>query len=99
VGPRCIVAWRHRKDGVHNGGGGHQFYTGVTRDTSSSGLPTIANGMDVGAICDAVSPHMFSHMTKLLDAQRTGQPAMELNTDEINAALAHLPDKPDENLR
>jgi hypothetical protein len=28
VGPRCIVAWRHRKNGVHIGGGVHRFFTG-----------------------------------------------------------------------
>src|ERR1700719_2001756 len=32
VGPRCIVAWRHSKGGVHRGGGGQQFYSGTVPD-------------------------------------------------------------------
>jgi hypothetical protein len=95
VGPRCIVAWRHKKEGVHNGGGGHQFYTNTTRDVASPSLPTIANGMDVEAIIGAMMPHM----TEMLEAMRTGQPAKELNRDAINARLARIPEKPDEELR
>lgn len=95
VGPRCIVAWRNRKEGVHKGGGGHQFYTGTTRDASSLSLPTIANGMDVSAFVGVVMPQM----SKMLEATRAGEPAKELDKDELNAELARLPDKPDENLR
>jgi len=95
VGPRCIVAWRHKKGGVHKGGGGQQFYTGTTRETSSTALPTIGNGMDISALVGVLMPLM----TKRLEAMRAGEPAMELDKDEINAQLARLPDKPDENLR
>jgi hypothetical protein len=95
VGPRCIVAWRHRKGGVHKGGGGQQFYTGATRDASSSSLPTIANGMDIHALVGVMMPHM----TKMFEGMRAGQPAKELDKDELNAELARLPDKPDETLR
>jgi hypothetical protein len=101
VGPRCIVAWRHRKGGVHKGGGGHQFYTGTTRDGVSSSLPTIANGMDVHALNEVMMPLMTKHLSEMLEAQRSGQAAkeMELDKDKLNAELARLPDKPDENLR
>lgn len=95
VGPRCVVVWRHRKGGVHKGGGAHQFYSGITRDASSPPLPTIGAGMDIEAIATAMTPHM----NKMMEAMRARQPAPELNTDEINAALARLPDKPDESLR
>ncbi|HEY8031287.1 MAG TPA: hypothetical protein VIF02_02625 [Methylocella sp.] len=95
VGPRCIVAWRPKKGSVHDRGGGHQFYTGTTRDASSPSLPTIVNGMDVQAIVNVTTPHW----TKMFEAMRAGQPAKEPNKDEINAELARLPDKPDENLR
>jgi hypothetical protein len=95
VGPRCVVAWRHRKGGVRKGGGAHQFYTGTTRDSSCPSLPTIGGGMDIEAVVTALTPHM----NKMREAMRAGQPTPELNTDEINAALARLPDKPDENLR
>ena len=95
VGPRCIVAWRHRKGGVHNGGGADQFYTGATRDTSSSGLPIIGCGMDVRALLDFMTPRWM----KQFEAMRAGQPALEWDKDEINTELAQLPDKPDEHLR
>jgi len=87
VGPRCIVAWRHRKEGVHGGGGGDQSYTGTTRDTNSWGLPTITNGMDMQAFISVIMPHML--------AKANGQ---DLDEDELNAELGRLPDKPDENL-
>ena len=95
VGPRCIVAWRHRKHGVHKGGGGHQFFTGSARDPSSPSLPTIANGMDVSALVEVMMPHTM----KMFEAMREGRPAPELDKDELNAELARLPDKPDEDLR
>ena len=94
VGPRCIVAWRHRKEGVHNGGGGHQFYTGTTRDASSSSLPSIGHGMDIHSLIGVIMPRM----TQMHEAFRSDQPAKEMDVDELNAKLALLPDKPDENL-
>jgi hypothetical protein len=101
VGPRCVVAWRHRKGGVHKIGGADQFYTDTTRDPSSPGLPTITNGMDLEALCGALMPHMMQHSMKQLEAMRAGQQpdALELDKDEINAKLAQLPQKPDEHLR
>jgi hypothetical protein len=90
VGADCIVAWRHRE-----GGGGHQFYTGTTRDSGSPALPTIVAGIDVKAFVAMEMPHMI----KMFEARRAGQPAKEPNNDEINARLARLPNKPDENLR
>src|SRR5208337_2302050 len=95
VGPRCVVVWRHRKGGVHNGGGGQQFYSGTTRDANPAGFPLIAVGMDIQAIENVLIPHML----KRLEVKRTGQPAPDPNWDEINAELARLPDKPDESLR
>lgn len=95
VGPRCIVAWRNRKEGVHKGGGGHLFYTGTTRDASSPILPTIANGMDVSALCRVLMPHTI----KTLDAMRSGEQVKDLDQDELKAEVARLPDQPDEKLR
>ena len=100
VGPRCIVIWRYRKGRVQNAGPGVQCYTNTTRDSDVAPIPTIAGGMDVGAICDVIAPHMFKQLTKMMQAKRAGQPAApKLNEDEIKAELARLPDKPDENLR
>jgi hypothetical protein len=95
VGPRCIVAWRNKRKGVHAGGGGHQFYTGATRDASSPLLPTIGNGMDIRALMQTMMPRY----KKAFEALRLGDPPRELNKDQINADLARLPDKPDEKLR
>jgi hypothetical protein len=91
VGPRCIVAWRHRKEGIHGGGGAHQFYTGTTRDTGSPGLPTISQGMDMQALLSVFMPHM--------SAMVPGEPPPDVDVDELNRELGPLPDKPDENLR
>jgi hypothetical protein len=58
--------------------------------------------MDMAAIMTAIMPHMSKHLNTMMEAMRAGQPApklSELNTDQINAALAHLPEIPDENLR
>jgi len=51
--------------------------------------------MDISALVTAITPHMMA----TLESMRAGQPAKELDKDEINAELARLPDKPDENLR
>jgi len=95
VGPGCIVAWRYRKGGVYNGGGGHQFYTGTIRDSSVPCLPTIAGGMDIQALLSVEMPRF----NKRLAAMLAGEQPVEENKDAINAELARLPDKPDENLR
>lgn len=92
VGPRCIVAWRYRKSGVYKGGGGHQFYTGKIRDTNSSSIPTIANGLDISAIADVL-------MQLTIKGMRPGDMRMNLDRDEINDALGNLPERPDEKLR
>jgi hypothetical protein len=91
VGPRCVVAWRHK-----TGGGGNEFYTGTTRDTNSPCLPTLAGAFDVEAL--VALPHI-ANMLEAFEARLAGQPVKEPSEDEINAELARLPDKPDENLR
>ena len=95
VGPRCLIAWRHRKGGVRNGGGAHHFYTGIVRDADLPALPWIGCGMDMTAIALAVMPLWIERAKALL----AGQPTKEWNEDELNAAVAHIPDTPDENLR
>lgn len=95
VGPSCIVAWRNRKRGHHKGGGGHQFYSDGLRDANNPSLPTIANGMDLNAVVGVMMPRTV----KMLEAMHAGEPAKELDKDELNAELARLPKKPDEQLR
>jgi hypothetical protein len=95
VGPRCIVAWRHRQGGIHKGGGADQFYNGTTRDPQPLPLPTIAGAWDVAAVCKAVMPEMMETVRAML----AKQPQEELDKDTINAKLARLPAKPDERLR
>jgi hypothetical protein len=90
---RCIVAWRHRVGGIHKGGG-QLFYTGTTRDAYSSFLRIIATGMDMQAIAGMMIPHI----AKRFSAIRAGEQAKDLDKDEINAELARLPHKPDDNL-
>lgn len=94
VGHRCIVAWRFSEEGVHGGGGGHQFYSGTERDSSSGFMPSISRGQDVSAFVSVLMPSMM----KQLKATRAGDPTPELDVDELKAALARLPTKPDEEL-
>jgi hypothetical protein len=95
VGPKCIVAWRNRKAGVHKSGGGHQNYTGAARDEYSPSLPSIGNGRDTHALVEV----LWTHALKLLEARRTGNAGPELDTAALNAAVARIPDTPDEKLR
>ena len=95
VGPRCVVAWRHRKGGVRNGGGSQQFYTGTVRDASSPFLPNIGLGGDVAALMSVMKPRWMERF----EALRRGETPKEWSKDEINAAAARIPDTPDENLR
>ena len=94
VGPNCIVAWRHIKNGSHKGGGGHLFYTGVTRDNKAPSLPAIVNGMDIQAIIGVLMPST----NDMIEAMEAGEPPKKLDYDELHEKLSHLPDKPDENL-
>lgn len=91
VGPRCIVAWRNRKGGIHKGGGAQAFYVGTERDRTGGSLPTIASGMDVQALCGVLMRRMKQW--------KPGEGLPDMNTDEINAELAKLPDGPDDILR
>jgi hypothetical protein len=95
VGQRCIVAWRNRKNGAHGScGGSHQFYTKTTPDAASLALPAIANGMDMRAFLDVVTPYFI----EMFDASRRGDSPKGLNEDRMNIDLARLPEKPDETL-
>lgn len=95
VGPRSIVVWRHAKSGVYRGGGAHQFYDGLSRQPDSGALPTITNGMDLRALVGAMMPHMLEQFQTL----REGQAPFAIDEGAINAALAQLPEHPDENLK
>jgi hypothetical protein len=81
--------------GRHKGGGGHQFYTHGLQDGNTPFLPTIVAGMDINAVVSVLKPRM----SKLLEALRAGEPAQELDKDELNSEMARLPDQPDEELR
>jgi len=96
VGPRCIVAWRNRKDGPHKGGGGQRYYTSKTLDRDAPALPSISNGMDVRALVNAIWPHMMASMPKPGESKGS---LPELDVNALNAALAKLPEAPDETLK
>jgi hypothetical protein len=51
--------------------------------------------MDIRALFRVSMPRWV----KPFEAMRAGEPVPQANSDEINAELARLPDKPDENLR
>jgi hypothetical protein len=83
------------KGGIHKFGGGQQFYTGTTRDVDSPVLPMIGIGRNTAAISEAITPLIL----KQFESMRAGMPATELDRDAVNAALARVPDAPDEKLR
>ena len=90
VGRRCIVAWRFQK-----GGGAHEFFDGRQREINSKFvfLPCIARGMDVTSLLEAMEPiHAIRR-----DAFRRGE-GIEVDKAAISAALAKLPDGPDDRL-
>ncbi|WP_144006973.1 hypothetical protein [Pelomonas sp. KK5] len=95
VGPRSIVVWRHRNGGARIGGGGHQFYNGIVREPDSGILPMLANGLDIQALVRAAMPFIEPQMSQL----REHAPVKEIDRDGMNAALAKLPDQPDETLK
>jgi len=92
VGPRCIVAWRHREEG----GGCHQFYNGTLRESSTTMLPTIVNGMELNAIIGAIMPDP----SKMLKTMLASEPLslFQIDAQELNAKLAQLPSGPNEEL-
>jgi hypothetical protein len=95
VGPKCIVAWRYNKLGIHKGGGAHQFYDEGKRARDSGAIPAIANGMDMQAFVQAITPHIIPQMSALI----RGGKADDIDTASINADLAKLPQRPDEELK
>ncbi|WP_162918246.1 hypothetical protein [Taklimakanibacter deserti] len=94
VGPRCVVVWRNRVDGIYQGGGGHQFFISGKREREKPPLPSISCGMDVEAVFNALLPHMKEHLSAALKGKPTA-----VDEAQIHADLAKLPDKPDERLR
>jgi hypothetical protein len=96
VGPRCIVVWRRRRDLRRTAsGGGHQFYTGVDRESQSPALPTIANGLDVKSIVGVLAKPLQEWVA---DGAVSSHP-FNIDKDEVNQLLAKLPFEPDEKLR
>lgn len=89
VGPRSIVLWTDK-----NGTGGQACYTGASRDANCSGVPTIANGMDVGAIAGLTMRMMFESPSALVKGQFPN-----VDVDRINEELRKLPSGPNEKLK
>ena len=84
------MAWRFQK-----GGGAHEFFDGGQREINSSFvfLPVIAQGMDVTSLLKVVAPSTLAR----LEALRRGE-SIERDNNSIDAALAKLPDAPDDRL-
>ena len=92
VGPRCMVVWKCRANGVHKAGGGMRFYSGTTKDLNGPMLPTISSGTDWRALVEALMPHV----QKMFDNRGTGVPN---DVKAMNADLARIPTRPDDLLR
>lgn len=94
VGPRCVVAWRHRLGGLHKGGGAHQFYNGIGKESDSFSIPIIAGGADIQAVLGVLAPQFF----RTLDAVSKGESTPEFKGEKLRDALSRLPNTPSERL-
>jgi hypothetical protein len=94
VGRRCIVAWRYSPQGVHGGGGGHQYYSGSDRDADSRALPTLAQAFDIRAIVGVIGPYTFD----LMKASKESGVPIEIDTTKVNELLGELPEGPNDEL-
>lgn len=94
VGPRCTVAWFHRRGGDHQGGGGIASFTGVDLDETLPAIPVLSWGLDVVQLAGAIIPSV----SEIFKAVREGRPEPELDRDKTDSALSRLPWKPDETL-
>lgn len=98
VGPRCIVVWRRRQGSRRAKlltGGGHQSYTGVDRDRSSVGIPSISNGLDVKAIGNVLMQDLLRRVEEYGFCDKTFDVDEEIRTRLVE----NLPSEPDEKLR
>jgi hypothetical protein len=91
VGPRCVVVWRNRTQGIHKMGGAHHFYDGKERIGPDRQVPIIDCGIDVAAIVKTMMPATMAAFLA------TGSLAIDM--DKMNAKITKLPDKSDERLR
>lgn len=91
VGPRCIVVWRHRKDGIFQGGGSHEFYNGTTKELIQEGLPYITMGIDLQAL-----GNLFMEEGQRWASQKDRKFDPD---DQITKKFNKLPSGPDEKLR
>lgn len=100
VGPRCIISWRFRKAGIHEGGGGHQFYTGEVRDAASPALPSLVThlGARLDILLEAMTPDLYMHF----EAQLAGK-AAKFDEEALKRALERarnrISPEPDEELK
>jgi hypothetical protein len=91
VGPRCVVVWRNRTQGIHKMGGAHHFYDGKERIRPDRQVSIIDCGIDVAAIVKTMMPATMAAFLA------TGSLAIDM--DKMNAKITKLPDKSDERLR
>jgi hypothetical protein len=94
VGPNCIVAWQYRRNGPIKHSPSFQAFNGLDKATGDLTLPWNGNGMDIGAIANAVLPLMVD----VLARARAGGKDERPDEAAINEALSKLPSGPDEKL-
>jgi len=79
-------------------GGDVWCYAGLKREADSTGPATISNGMDIRALSQAMMPIMMKNIMDQLAHQPISDSSRAEETAAMNAALALLPDKPEERL-
>jgi hypothetical protein len=94
VGPSCVVIWCRRPNAPSATGSAHQFYRGTERDTDSTPIPSIANGLDVTHIGAIV----IDAMQEARASGASTKAAFDLAEDKLAQHLAKAPWKTDEKL-
>jgi hypothetical protein len=102
VGPSCIVIWRPVAAGTGDGGA-HLSFVGRSVEPSTPHVPHIMGGNDMNAFCNLMFARLISAgkvpeslQPSLLRMRGTGNEVV--NTGDLNAELAKLPDKPNDAL-
>lgn len=99
VGPRCIVIWRRRPDTRRKAPvGAHYFFTGISREQGGGSIPTIARGMDIGALVSATFEPFRSRSKVFFDTGVLPEED-EAEMEEMRRRVSQLPFEPDERLR
>lgn len=95
VSEACTVIWRAVPGGHHIGGNAHVTFENEGNLGVMASLPSVANGIDLGALIGAIMPLMQERLERLSAGLEDAPDADE----RLSEAVKVLPSHPDERLR